>query len=105
MNIKKIVVGLYEENCYFLTINNDLLIVDPGDEFNKIDNIISKNYDQECEYIIKLDKNHYKGDMACLSALGNHVLSGLKSFNLDKYIKIYNIYNKATNDFEDFLED
>ena len=43
MNIKKLVVGLYQENCYFLTINNDLLIVDPGDEFKKIDNIIKNN--------------------------------------------------------------
>lgn len=43
MNIKKIVVGLYQENCYFLTINNDLIIIDPGDEFNKLNNIIKNN--------------------------------------------------------------
>lgn len=43
MKIKKIVVGYLEENCYFVTIDNDLIIVDPGDEFNKIDNII-KNH-------------------------------------------------------------
>ena len=43
MNIKKIVVGLYQENCYFLTIGNDLLIIDPGDEFDKIDKIIENN--------------------------------------------------------------
>ena len=43
MNIKKLVVGVYEENCYLLNINNDLLIVDPGDEFNKIDSIIKNN--------------------------------------------------------------
>ncbi len=43
MNIKKIVVGLLEENCYFIEKNNNLIIVDPGDEFNKIDNIITNN--------------------------------------------------------------
>ena len=43
MNIKKMVVGLYQENCYFLTINNDLIIIDPGDEFNKLNNIIKNN--------------------------------------------------------------
>jgi len=43
MNVKKIVVGLYGENCYFLTINNDLIIVDPGDEYNKLNNIIKNN--------------------------------------------------------------
>ena len=43
MNIKRIVVGLYEENCYFLTKDKDLLIVDPGDEFNKLSSIIKNN--------------------------------------------------------------
>ena len=43
MNIKKIVVGLYEENCYFVTKDNNLIIIDPGDEFKKIDNIITNN--------------------------------------------------------------
>jgi glyoxylase-like metal-dependent hydrolase (beta-lactamase superfamily II) len=36
MNIEKIVVGTLEENCYLIIKDNNLLIVDPGDEFNKI---------------------------------------------------------------------
>jgi len=74
------------------------------DQINKIDSIISKNYDQECEYIIKIDKNTYKGDMACLSGLGNHVLKALELSGLKHYINEYTIYNKRTNELEDFLE-
>ena len=40
MKVDKLVVGLYQENCYFLTNNNDLIIIDPGDEFDKINNKI-----------------------------------------------------------------
>ena len=72
---------------------------------NKIDDIISKNYDKECEYIIKLDKNHYKGDMACLSGLANHVINDLKLNKYYDYITSYKIYNKATDELEDFMED
>ena len=43
MNVKRIVVGLYQENCYYLTKDKDLLIIDPGDEFNKLNNIIKNN--------------------------------------------------------------
>ncbi len=37
MDIKKIVVGDLEENCYIITKNNRCLVIDPGDEFSKID--------------------------------------------------------------------
>ena len=43
MDVKRIVVGLYEENCYFLTKEKDLIIIDPGSEFNKLNNIIKNN--------------------------------------------------------------
>ena len=43
MTIKKLVVGPIEENCYFIQKNNDVIIVDPGDEFNKIDSVIKNN--------------------------------------------------------------
>ncbi len=43
MNIKKIVVGTLEENCYFITKDKDLIIVDPGDEFDKLNKIIKNN--------------------------------------------------------------
>ena len=40
MNIKKIVVGILQENCYIIEKNNKCLVVDPGDEYNKIKNSI-----------------------------------------------------------------
>lgn len=43
MEIKKVVVGNLEENCYILTINNETLVIDPGDEFEKIKASIGNN--------------------------------------------------------------
>ena len=40
MNVNKIVVGELEENCYILENNNKCIIIDPGDEVDKIINII-----------------------------------------------------------------
>lgn len=37
MNIKRVVVGYLRENCYILEKNNKVIVVDPGDEFEKID--------------------------------------------------------------------
>lgn len=36
MNIKTIVVGPLKTNCYIISVDNECIIVDPGDEFNKI---------------------------------------------------------------------
>ena len=40
MNIKTIVVGELEENCYIIEKNEQCIIIDPGDEVEKI--IINK---------------------------------------------------------------
>ena len=77
----------------------------PNNIVNEIDNIISQNYDQRCEYIVKINKNQYKGDMACLSGLGNLVIRDLNKAGLKSYIMLYKIYNKRTDELEDFLED
>ena len=36
LKIKKIVVGEWGVNCYLLVSNNELTVVDPGDEADKI---------------------------------------------------------------------
>lgn len=36
MKIEKLIVGNYQTNCYILTNNNNCIIIDPGDEFEKI---------------------------------------------------------------------
>lgn len=42
MNIKKIVVGDLRTNCYILEKDRECLVIDPGDEFDKIRNSIDK---------------------------------------------------------------
>lgn len=36
MEIKKVITGVLDENCYVLKMNNTCLVVDPGDDYNKI---------------------------------------------------------------------
>lgn len=43
MNIKTIKVGSLKTNCYILTINQNCLIIDPGDEVEKIIKEIGNN--------------------------------------------------------------
>lgn len=43
MNIKVIQVGSLETNCYILSIDNESLIIDPGDDFKKIKEAIGTN--------------------------------------------------------------
>lgn len=40
MQIECVIVGDYRTNCYILSINNDCIIIDPGDEYDKIKNKI-----------------------------------------------------------------
>jgi len=40
MEIKKVEVGSLKTNCYILVQDNKCLIIDPGDEFDKIDSMI-----------------------------------------------------------------
>lgn len=42
MNIKNIVVGPLETNCYIIEENDKCIVIDPGDEFTKIDECIEK---------------------------------------------------------------
>ena len=39
MEIKRVIVGPLEENCYIVTKNNQTIIIDPGDEAEKIINV------------------------------------------------------------------
>jgi len=43
MNIEIVKVGFLETNCYILSKDNDYLVIDPGDEFEKIDSHIKGN--------------------------------------------------------------
>ena len=43
MDINTVVTGYLEENCYVLIKNNECLIVDPGDDYEKIKEVIKDN--------------------------------------------------------------
>lgn len=43
MEVKTVVTGYLDENCYLLIQNGNCLVVDPGDNFNKIKNEIGDN--------------------------------------------------------------
>lgn len=43
MQVKSVKVGNLETNCYVLSENNHCIVVDPGDEFNKIKALIENN--------------------------------------------------------------
>ena len=40
MEVKKVVVGALEENCYILEKDNTCLVVDPGADYQKIKDVI-----------------------------------------------------------------
>ena len=41
MKIERVVVGPLQENCYIVSINDKCLVIDPGDEFEKIKKVYS----------------------------------------------------------------
>lgn len=41
MNIETVIVGFLNTNCYILSKNNHVLVIDPGDEYDKISNVIN----------------------------------------------------------------
>ena len=44
MKVDRVIVGDLQTNCYILSIDNDVLIIDPGDEYEKIiDKVYGKN--------------------------------------------------------------
>ncbi len=41
MKIDRVIVGDLQTNCYVLSIRNNCLVIDPGDEYNKIKQVIN----------------------------------------------------------------
>jgi len=41
MKIEKVVVGSLYENCYVLSIGDKILVIDPGDDYDKINKVIN----------------------------------------------------------------
>ena len=60
MNIERVKVGKLKCNCYILGIDNDVLVIDPGDEGEKIINVIG---DRKVNGII-ITHHHFDHDGA-----------------------------------------
>ena len=43
MEINRVIVGDLDTNCYVLIKDNKCLVIDPGDEYNKIKEVIDNN--------------------------------------------------------------
>ena len=43
MDIKRVITGYLDENCYLLFKNNTCIVIDPGDEYDKIKKEIGDN--------------------------------------------------------------
>ena len=96
MNIKRIVVGLYQENCYFLTENNNLIIIDPGAEFNKLDTIIQNN-----EYNLKaiLITHAHFDHIGALNQLINKYKVPVYYHNINDEIEYNNLINVEEKEY------
>ena len=91
MNIEVVKVGKLECNCYLLDINNKLLIIDPGDD---VDKIINKIGDRE---VVGIIITHYHFDH--IGALNDLV----NKYNVFVYDK--NNMNEGINRIGNFIFD
>ena len=84
MEINKVVVGMLETNCYILKKNNKCLVIDPGDEHDKIEKIIGNNE------VVGVIITHYHFDhIGALNKFDETII--LDRHNLEE--KEYNISN------------
>ena len=83
MEINRVVVGDYQENCYILSIDNKCLVIDPGDEKDKIINAIGNN-----EVLGILITHHHFDHVGALEEIKN-------KYNVDVYD--YNLKDKEYN--------
>ena len=97
MNIKRIVVGLYEENCYFLIKGNDLIIIDPGDEFDKLNNIIKNN---EYNLIAILITHAHFDHIGALKELLNEYKVPVYYNNINNEIEYKNLINVKEKEYD-----
>ena len=84
MKINKVVVGELQTNCYVLEKDNKCIVIDPGDEYDKINEVISDNK------VVGVIVTHYHFDhIGSLNNFNKNLI--LDSSNLDE--KEYNIDN------------
>ena len=76
MKIERVVVGPLQENCYIVSINDKCLVIDPGDEFEKIKKVIN---DRKVVGIL-LTHNHFD-HVGALNDVKNYYNSKVYDFS------------------------
>ena len=92
MNIEIVKVGFLQTNCYILSIYNDVLIIDPGDEYDKI---ISKVGNRNIKGVL-ITHNHFD-HVGCIDLFDNNIIydynnleEGIHTIDNFKFEVIYN---------------
>lgn len=84
MLINRIIVGVLETNCYILSIGNKCLVIDPGDEYNKLKEVIGSK-----EILGVIITHHHFDHVGVLKYFDKTLI--LDKYNLEE--KEYNIDN------------
>lgn len=83
MQIERVITGVLDENCYILKKNNTCLVIDPGDQYNKIKDAI--------------------GDLKVLGVLITHShfdhIGALRNFLTKRSIKIFKRSNLEEKEY------
>lgn len=84
MDIKKILTGPLEENCYVLIKNGNCLVIDPGDDYPKIKEVIGDNK----VLAVLLTHSHF-----------DHI-GALRNFLTKKSVKIFKKSNTQEKEYQ-----
>lgn len=81
MRIDRVIVGQLQTNCYILSINDKCIVIDPGDEYNKI-----KKYIKDKEVVGVIVTHHHFDHIGALSNFKKSLI--LDKNNLEEKEKI-----------------
>ena len=85
MEINRVIVGELQTNCYVLVKNNKCLVIDPGDEYNKIKEVISNN-----EIVGVIITHHHFDHIGALDKFNKELILDInnleeKEYNIDNF--------------------
>ena len=86
MTVKRVLTGYLKENCYIISKNDKCLIIDPGDDFYKIEKLVGS------KKVLAILVTHYHLDH--VGALNDCI----KKYNVD-VIDIKSNYKQQIDDF------